>query len=1367
MTQSLLHGKRFFCREWAFAKISHCLESRSSSKTCGTLVTGGPGSGKTALCCELVWPTNIHSKQSTLSKRLLAYHFCQAHDINSLSLASFINNLISQLTASPLLSGYSDRIKSPEVEAALQLAECERNPDEAFKKGVLFPLLEIDPPSQPCFILVDSVDQSILGAVGDKNGGISRSIAELLSNYHHLFPRWLLLICSSRKQSKTVTRMFTGFRKISLDDLRKSHVVRDVQQYILCRLDQEEALRQHLSRETAEMLNQLHIKSNGCFMYLEKVLDGVGENFIMLREIREIPGTLNGLYLWLCQRLFVRKQFNKVLSILNVILASRKPLTEEVLYQCVWTRNTNLTWEDYQKRLRLLSKVLIEGKGGTKILFHHSFAEWLLDVKHCTQKYLCNAKEGHGMIAMRYTVASPHLSSEEIIDFALHLSKIPLTSSLQSHHITLWLIHCNLPLADCLMKTSMPKDPQTVKLLVSAGAKLPTGDTVKDSSPKVPDDPLEALLSVGSDINQVDSNQRTLLHRASHEGIDNLVLRLIEKGANLEAIDKNGQSPINLAARQGHARIVELLLTAGADPDHADNDGWTPLRSSAWAGHTEVVNVLLEHGAQVDLADADHRTALRAAAWGGHEEIVSRLLAHGACVNKVDNEGRTALIAAAYMGHTEIVQQLLDHDAEINHEDSDGRTALSVAALCVPASEGHARVVSLLLERGTEVDHRDKDGMTPLLVAAFEGHSEVCELLLENEADVDHTDNNGRTPLVAAASMGHPSVIRLLLFWGAAVDTIDAEGRTVLSIAAAQGDPDTVRQLLDRGLDEMHRDNGGWTPLHYAAFEGHTEACELLLEAGAKITEVDNDGRIPLILAAQEGHTNLVEKLLEHTPSMVDCRAHDGKTALRIATLEGHKETVQLLINHGADLNYKDADGRSTLYLLALENRTELAEFLLARGADVEARDLEGRTALHVSAWQGHTDMVELLLNHGADVNAVDNDYRTALQSAAWQGHVSVVRLLVERSAVVDHVCNQGATALCIAAQEGHLEVVKVLLEYGADPSHADQFGRNPIRVASKGGHNHVIRLLEEYVAHLQEVGNANNFSGSVSTTSLTSASTAETKPCSAILCQPGVVAPSPVESPESTVDKRRSFISNQSSSKSSSNLTNSTSKSTSKGHSQPQQQGHQQISQESNSNSQSSRAIHNNKTGGSTMTFTQQLQQCTRNRNRISRLLSPLSEPHSPVPSPPQSPLSDIQGQRLSPVPVTSPQGGGVTGGPFAPYSTHVPIVIPPIVHESTNNSKQSHLPRRISGSSGPVDSSHPIPRPTEPRVRRNGIVTNPNYKGNNIISTPPMKNSPVKQSTSITVNNHSGQIKNKHISQYEESLKANALPFKKETHL
>lgn len=207
------------------------------------------------------------------------------------------------------------------MQAALQSDALERDPDEAFKRAVLFPLLELEPGTmvggaRHClFLLVDSLDEAgPLEPTPPHATGPSKTIGELLASHHHLFPQWLLLVVTARRQSKAVARMFTGFRKISLDDLRKSHVVRDVQQYILARLDREDSLRQHISRDTAEMLNQLHIKSNGCFLYLEKVLDGVADNFIVLREVREIPGTLNGLYLWLCQRLFNRKQFAKVID---------------------------------------------------------------------------------------------------------------------------------------------------------------------------------------------------------------------------------------------------------------------------------------------------------------------------------------------------------------------------------------------------------------------------------------------------------------------------------------------------------------------------------------------------------------------------------------------------------------------------------------------------------------------------------------------------------------------------------------------------------------------------------------------------------------------------------------------------------------------------------------------------------------------------------------------------------------------------------------------------------------------------------------------------------------------------------------------
>ncbi|XP_029107890.1 ankyrin repeat domain-containing protein 50 [Scleropages formosus] len=1138
---SLLQGKRFYCREWVFHKLQHCLQEKTSAlsgtpgkqtggaspgvasakgSTWGVLLVGGPGSGKTALCTELLWPSSPQGAQRGLHRQVLAFHFCRAEDADTLCAGSFVRGLVAQIGRSSLLQGYEEKVREPAARGTLQPGECERNPAEAFKRCILLPLLAIPPPQQSLFILVDSIDEGCQAGEGEhRAAGSSRTIAELLASHHEFLPPWLLLICSARRQNKAVTKLFTGFRKISLDDLRKAYIVKDVQQYILHRLDREEALRQHLTKETAEMLNQLHIKSSGCFLYLERVLDGVVDNFIVLREIRDIPGTLNGLYLWLCQRLFVRKQFAKVQPILNVMLASRRPLTAEELYRAVWTKNTTLTLEEFRRKMEVLSKVLADGLGGTKILFHYSFAEWLLDVKHCTQKYLCNAAEGHRMMAMSYTCRAEELKPHEVREFASHLINSNL--QMEARDLALWMIWNGTPAKDSLA-TSIPEERDVLRLLVKAGARVAGEDDHASGVAWQASEREDALWSApdnAASVNRIDSDGRTLLAAAAYSGNVEAVDSLVSRGANLELEDGNGQTALTLAARQGHAKAVDRLIGYGANVDHADRDGWTALRSAAWGGHSEVVSALLYAGAKVDCADADGRTALRAAAWGGHEDIVLDLLRHGAEVNKVDDEGRTALIAAAYMGHREIVEHLLDHGAEVNHEDADGRTALSVAALCVPAGKGHASVVGLLVDRGAVVDHRDKDSATPLLVAAYEGHADVVDLLLEGGADVDHADNDGRTPLLAAASMGHTSVVDALLFWGAAVDSIDSEGRTVLSVASAQGNAEVVRTLLDRGLDENHRDDAGWTPLHMAAFEGHRQVCEALVEQGARRTEVDNDGRIPLILAAQEGHYDCIEILVENKSS-IDQRGYDGRNALRVACLEGHGDVAELLLARGADANFKDADGRPTLYVLALENRSATVRLLLENGADVEAADAEGRTALHVSCWQGHLETVRLLVKYGADVNSRDNEKRSALQSAAWQGHAKIVRFLIENGACVDHACNQGATALGIAAQEGHEEAVRILLENGADPNHADQFGRTATRVASKGGHAHIVELLEKYGA------SSSNGCGPSPVHATEEKSPASTASDPRAL---GHTLGSPSASPDSTVDRQKSSMSDNS----------------------------------------------------------------------------------------------------------------------------------------------------------------------------------------------------------------------------------------------
>lgn len=1058
MTSSYLRGRPFYCREWALQRLQHCLEGLSGARAPGILITGAPGAGKSALCAEILWPTSEAGRNSRLASRVLAYHFCQAQTHSSLDPQHFIQSLAQQLQSSPLISGYKGASNS---------ATCRGDLHEIFKRVVLTPLAELPPPSQNLLLLVDSVDEMCCCCRSDGFSGDSGcTIAELLAAHHELLPPWLLMVCSARRQNKSVTRMFTGFRRVCLDDLRKAHIVRDVQQYILCRLECETSLRQHLTLDTAEMLNQLHIKSNGCFLFLERVLDGVSDGSILLREIRHIPGTLNGLYLWLCQRLFSGRQFCQVRTLLNAILASPAPLSPAQLHKAVWTKQMK-GWraEEFTKILASISMLLLPL--APVVLFHHSFSEWLLDVKYCTQKYLCNVTEGHCLLAMSLSTRAPNLPPAEVAQLVKHLLLSDIRG-LEPCHLALWLLWTGVPVSDCLA-SNVSLELEVLQLLLLARPKV-DGDSIVDDSSALKRTlergvSLEFLLETGGGLNQRDRAGRTLLAAAAHAGNLDAVTLMLSRGADLEATDDDGQTPLGLAAHQGHLSVVELLLEHGARHDHSDRLGWTPLRAAAWGGHTEVVELLLTFGAQPDTSGPDGRTALRAAAWGGHEGPVKSLIRAGAEIDRADVEGRTPLTAAAYMGHCTVAEFLLESGANVNKCDVEGRSALAVACLCVPTGHRHPQLVSVLLEHGADPELQDKEGLTPLLVAAYEGQEEVAELLLEAGADPDRPGKDQMTPLLAAASGGHAETVRVLLLWGASTDVSDKEGRSalLLAAAAARGE-EAVRVLLHRGLNENHQDRLGWTALHWAVCEGRRTICRSLVDGGAKVGLRDREGYTPLLLAAEEGHTSCVE-LLINRGSPVNQLGSDGMTALCFAALAGHKATVELLLRKGADPEVKTTQGKPLLHLLALQGLTDVAKVLLEHGADPESRDPEERTALHASCWQGDVDMAHLLLEVGrANCNAFDKENRTPLHCAAWRGQANIARLLIQRGAFTDAQCSQGATPLCIAAQEGHHALARVLLEEGnASPFHSDHYGRTPIKVAAKGGHIAIVHLLEAH----------------------------------------------------------------------------------------------------------------------------------------------------------------------------------------------------------------------------------------------------------------------------------------------------------------
>jgi hypothetical protein len=150
------------------------------------------------------------------------------------------------------------------------------------------------------------------------------------------------------------------------------------------------------------------------------------------------------------------------------------------------------------------------------------------------------------------------------------------------------------------------------------------------------DDKIFEILIIGlteKDVNLVDTDGLTPLHRAVCKGFAEEVKLLLRAGAVIDKADMLGFTPLHWAVYGDHTEIVKLLIEAGAGVYREDNYGATPLQFAALYGYTEIIELLIGAGAVINCtADADYETPLYFAVHNGHRKAAERLVALGAAI---------------------------------------------------------------------------------------------------------------------------------------------------------------------------------------------------------------------------------------------------------------------------------------------------------------------------------------------------------------------------------------------------------------------------------------------------------------------------------------------------------------------------------------------------------------------------------------------------------------------------------------------------------------------------------------------------------------------------------------------------------------
>eukprot|EP01135_Chromosphaera_perkinsii_P003313 Nk52_evm13s240 gene=Nk52_evmTU13s240 len=94
-------------------------------------------------------------------------------------------------------------------------------------------------------------------------------------------------------------------------------------------------------------------------------------------------------------------------------------------------------------------------------------------------------------------------------------------------------------------------------------------------------------------INVADQDGYTALHRASYNGLFDMILLLLSNGARPDSRTNDGWEPIHCACRWGYLDCAELLVQAGCGVNDQTNGGQTPLHLAVQHGHVDIVRFLL------------------------------------------------------------------------------------------------------------------------------------------------------------------------------------------------------------------------------------------------------------------------------------------------------------------------------------------------------------------------------------------------------------------------------------------------------------------------------------------------------------------------------------------------------------------------------------------------------------------------------------------------------------------------------------------------------------------------------------------------------------------------------------------------------
>jgi len=259
---------------------------------------------------------------------------------------------------------------------------------------------------------------------------------------------------------------------------------------------------------------------------------------------------------------------------------------------------------------------------------------------------LVNVRDGDGMTSLHLAVQAGHVVlAEQLLDSGADISAVDAQSRTPLHHAasegdTLLVALLLARGADVMAREFRGRTP--LFIAVNWGGSL---------------EAVELLLAAGADVNDRTERGEEILFSTLYYGDPETIRVLLEAGARLPEDDDSIRQAVYLAASNGFEQVFEMAV---AEAGSRGLSWWenVPMQAAARGGSVTIGEALRANGQSVDEKDLYGITPLHVAAENGHLAFVEFLVGEGASVEEASAMGLTAKHFASEMGHLELAARL-------------------------------------------------------------------------------------------------------------------------------------------------------------------------------------------------------------------------------------------------------------------------------------------------------------------------------------------------------------------------------------------------------------------------------------------------------------------------------------------------------------------------------------------------------------------------------------------------------------------------------------------------------------------------------------------------------------------------------------